>query len=164
MNCKKVTHFFGEFGGLLTRVVVGIIFLVAGYGKLFGAPGIEGFSGFLTSMGFPIPMFFAVIVGVVELLGGAFLIVGLFTKQISKLLAIIILVAIITVHINLGSWSAFWSEIRYPLLLFFVLLTYIGHAPTKCALDMHVCKKHKPAKSEAKPVVKKRARKTVSKK
>ena len=57
-------------GDLLIRAVTGLIFILAGYGKLFAQPGIEGFSGMLSGIGFPAPVFFAVLVGGIELVGG----------------------------------------------------------------------------------------------
>ena len=109
------------YGDFLVRIVAGLIFIFAGYGKLFGAPGIEGFTGMLTSIGFPFPGFWAVLVGIVELVGGILLLVGLCNKVSAALLSIVMLVAIITVHIPNG-----WNDTRFPLLLFTVLIRYIG--------------------------------------
>lgn len=81
---------------LLLRLVLGVVFIYHGYGKLFGPmPGIEGFTGMLTQMSVPLPMFFAYVVGLVEFLGGIAMILGLFTKYAGYLLAFVMAVAIV---------------------------------------------------------------------
>lgn len=111
-----------KYGDFLARLVVGLIFIFSGIGKLFGPmPGIEGFTGMLTGLGIPLPGAFAVIVGIVELVGGILLIIGFLDNWAALLLSIVILVAIVSVHITNG-----WNDFRYPLLLFFVLIKYIG--------------------------------------
>lgn len=82
---------------LLIRLSAGVIFLLTGFGKLFGTPGIEGFSGMLTGIGFPLPNLFAYLVGIIELLGGISLIIGYGIRFFAPLLAIIMVVAFITV-------------------------------------------------------------------
>lgn len=81
-------------GLLILRVVAGLIFVLHGYGKLTGNPGIEMFSGYLASMSIPMPMFFAWIVALTEFLGGIALILGVFTRPAGILLSIVMLVAI----------------------------------------------------------------------
>ena len=49
MKLDKAAH----IGDFLIRIVAGLIFIFAGYGKLFATPGIEGFSGMLSGLGFP---------------------------------------------------------------------------------------------------------------
>ena len=52
---------------LVLRLAAGAIFLIHGYGKLFGnAPGMEGFTGMLLHLGFPMPSFWAYLVAVLE--------------------------------------------------------------------------------------------------
>lgn len=113
-----------QYGDLLIRIVAGLIFILAGYGKLFASPGIDGFTGMLSGLGFPAPAFFAVVVGLIELIGGILLLLGLWTHIVATLLAVIMLVAIVTVHLSNG-WGAA-SGVRYPLLLLVVLIRYIG--------------------------------------
>ncbi|MCF7866162.1 DoxX family protein [Candidatus Woesearchaeota archaeon] len=122
MKNKKCTPYFSMYGDLGLRLVTGLIFILAGIGKLFGpSPGIEGFSGMLTGIGIPAAGVVAVIVGIIELAGGILLIVGYFDKYAAMLLAIIMIVATILVHIPKG-----WSDFRYPLLLVFILARYVG--------------------------------------
>ncbi len=88
------------WGLFVLRVVTGIIFAVHGYQKLSG--GIEMVGGFFASLGIPAALFFAYVVTFVELLGGIALIIGLFTRWASILLAINMIAALFLVHIGNG--------------------------------------------------------------
>ena len=122
-KCEK---YFSTYGDLAARLVLGLIFILAGIGKLFGpAPGIEGFTGMLTGLGIPVAGVMAIIVGIIELVGGVLLIIGFLDKYAALLLAIIMLVATIMVHIPNG-----WNDFKYPLLLVFLLARYIGSNKT----------------------------------
>lgn len=109
-----------KYADIGIRLVVGLIFALAGYGKLFASPGIAGFSGMLAGIGLPVPTFWAYLVGVIELVGGIMMVAGIFTWVVAPLLAFIMLVAIFTVH------TSGFSDFRYPLLLLVVCLRYIG--------------------------------------
>lgn len=74
---------------LVLRVVVGIFFIKFGYGKLFGTPGIEGFTGMLTNFGFFAPSLFAYLVGIAEFFGGIAILLGVFTRFSAFWIAII---------------------------------------------------------------------------
>jgi len=89
-----------EWGTFFLRVAVGAVFAAHGWQKISG--GVEGVSGFFGSVGIPAPTFFAYIVSYVEFLGGIALILGLFTYWVSILLAIIMVVALFTVHLPNG--------------------------------------------------------------
>ncbi|WP_102960735.1 DoxX family protein [Mangrovicella endophytica] len=62
------------------RILLSIIFIVSGFGKLAGA---AGFSGYLASLGFPAPLVMAYLVGLFELLGGVALVVGFQTRIVA---------------------------------------------------------------------------------
>ncbi len=74
---------------LVIRIVVAIFFIKFGYGKLFGAPGIEGFTGMLTMLSFPLPALFAYLVGIAEFFGGIAILLGVLTRFSAFWLAII---------------------------------------------------------------------------
>ncbi len=96
---------YRDWGILILRVIIGVIFTYHGLTKIFGlfaGPGINGFSSMLEGLGFPIPLILSVIVGVVELAGGIALIIGFLTRYAAILLAIVMIVAIISVHIGDG--------------------------------------------------------------
>lgn len=86
----------------LLRVVLGIIFAYHGYLKLFVPGGFTGTVGFMTSLGMPVPTYTALLVSVVEFVGGIFLILGMVTRWSTILLVIEMLVAFFMVHLKNG--------------------------------------------------------------
>jgi putative oxidoreductase len=85
----------------LVRVVIGLTFFMHGWQKLFDN-GIGGVTGFFDSLGVPAAGLFAVLVTLLELLGGLALILGIGTRIVAALLAIDMLVALLLVHISNG--------------------------------------------------------------
>lgn len=65
---------------LLGRVLLSIIFILSGFGKLAGA---AGFSGYLSSLGVPAPLVMAYVVGAFELLAGIAVLVGFQTRAVA---------------------------------------------------------------------------------
>jgi len=85
-----------DWGPLVLRIGMGIIFLVHGWPKLNPNPpmkGAAGFGGFLKQIGVPLPMFFAWVVALLETFGAVLLILGLGTRVLAVGFAIIMLVA-----------------------------------------------------------------------
>lgn len=82
-----------DFGLLVLRVVVGIVFVMHGYQK-FG--DIEMVAGFFTGLGLGAAM--AYVVATIEFVGGISLILGYGSKIAAGLLAIVMAGAIIKVH------------------------------------------------------------------
>jgi putative oxidoreductase len=75
------------YGLLVLRIVVGVTFIAHGWLKFHGM-GMEGTTGFFTSLGIPIPAFIAWVVVIVEMLGGIALILGIFTLPVGLALAV----------------------------------------------------------------------------
>ena len=85
---------------LILRIAVGIVFIGHGYAKLFGkvgvlGAGVPGVTDFFTSLGIIFPEIFAWIVSFVEFFGGFCLILGLFARYVSLLMAIDMITAIL---------------------------------------------------------------------
>lgn len=79
---------------LILRIAIGVIFIVHGYGKLFGgAPGMPAFTGMVAGLGFPMPAFFAYAAALSEFLGGIALLLGIGTRIASVLIMIVMVVA-----------------------------------------------------------------------
>ena len=83
-----------EAGIAVLRVILGVIFAYHGFGKLFG--GIEGTAGMFGSLGIPMPLASAWLVGLVEFVGGLALIAGVGARFAAALLIPTMLVAIAT--------------------------------------------------------------------
>lgn len=107
-----------DAGLLGMRLMLGVVFMYHGSQKLFGAfggPGVEGFAGFLASMGMPLPTLNAYMAGGAEFFGGLLLAVGVAARLASVPVAFTMLVAAFMVH-----GSAFSSQnngLEYPLTL-----------------------------------------------
>lgn len=125
----------GTWSLALLRLILGITFFMHGYGKLFVAGGFKGTVGFLTAIGIPLAGPAALVVALVEFLGGIALILGIFTRYASVLLLIEMLVALFKVHINNGffiSMQAYGYE--FALLLIGALVVILFSGPGKLAL------------------------------
>ena len=90
-----------ELALTLVRIVIGITFFAHGWQKLF-VNGIPGVTGFFGSLGIPAAGFFAIVVTLLEVIGGLALILGLGTRIAAALLAINMLVALVLVHLPNG--------------------------------------------------------------
>lgn len=101
-------------GLTILRIVVGIVFLVHGYQKLFHM-GFHGVAGFFGHAGIPWPMVSAVVVTLVEFVGGIALIAGLGVRIAAALLAVDMIVAILVVHLKHGFFNPMGFE--FPLTL-----------------------------------------------
>ncbi|HWH61277.1 MAG TPA: DoxX family protein [Terriglobales bacterium] len=102
-------------GLTILRIVVGIVFLVHGYQKLFHM-GFHGVAGFFGHAGIPLPMVSAVIVTLVEFVGGIMLVAGIGVRIAAALNAVDMTVAVLFVHLKHG-FGAQNGGFEYPLTL-----------------------------------------------
>ena len=93
-------HPFAPVAPLLLRLMIGYGFMVHGFAKLSRGP--DSFAGILHSIGVPAPHFMAWVTTLTELLGGIAIGLGAFVTFVSLPLAVILLVAIFTVHLPYG--------------------------------------------------------------
>ncbi len=80
-------------GPLAVRVTLGIVFVTAGWGKLHG---LDDVTRYFASLGVPAPHAQAVLVSLVELVGGLMLVIGFGTRIAAMLLVGVMAVAIWT--------------------------------------------------------------------
>lgn len=83
------------FGLLGLRLAIGIIFIYMGYGKL--GPNHAMATGLFSGMGLP-GSAAAYVVGLLEMVGGLMVLLGVFAGTAAMWLAIIMIVAMLTVH------------------------------------------------------------------
>ncbi len=100
---------------LFLRIGVGVIFIVAGWGKL---TGIEGTQEFFGGIGIPAAGLMAWVVALVEFVGGLMVLLGLYLRVPAILLAIVMVVAIFTVKLDQG-----FSAMRIDLTLMLMALS-----------------------------------------
>lgn len=120
-----------EWVPLILRLAAGIVFAAHGWQKL---AVVTAFGDFLNSYGVPLPGFFAIVVIAIELLGGAALIIGLFTHWAAKLLALDMAVAFFLVHIRNGVFVQN-NGFELVLLLLAASLAVALLGPGKWSLD-----------------------------
>jgi len=118
-------------GLTILRVVVGIVFLMHGWQKLFTLH-FAGVAGFLGQLGVPAPAVMAVVVTLVEFLGGIALILGLFTRWAAWLLAIDMVMAILLVHLKKGF---FLPGIEFALTLLAASVALALAGPGSASVD-----------------------------
>jgi len=87
-----------ELGSLILRVILGISFLTHGIIKF--SAGISGTVGWFDSIG--IPGFLAYVIAIIEVVGGIAMILGIGTRIVALIFAIVMLGAIFTVKIPVG--------------------------------------------------------------
>lgn len=80
---------------VIARVLLALMFVLAGIGKL---GGLEGTAGYIASKGLPAPMLLAVAAGVVELVAGVLLIIGWQARWAALALAAFTVVASVIFH------------------------------------------------------------------
>ena len=85
---------------LLGRILLGLIFVMSGFGKI---AGFAGTAAYIASRGLPLPEVLAALTIVVELGGGLMLLVGLFSRWAGLGLA---LFSILTALIFHNYWNA----------------------------------------------------------
>jgi len=113
------------------RIVLGGWFVVLGLQKLagyFGGPGLAKTAELMVSGGLTPGTFWAWVVGLLELLGGAAVVLGLLTRWVALVLALESLVAIV------AAGQVTNVEFRLAALAAFVALALLG--PQRCALDL----------------------------
>jgi len=99
-------------------VVIGLIFLVNGYPKLFDKKVIKTTVKEFKSLRVPAPRLFVFLVGVVEFFGGLLILVGLLTPIWAFLIAMIMVVAIALT----GAKKGFKGGYEKELLVFAVCM------------------------------------------
>jgi putative oxidoreductase len=119
-------------GVLLTRLAVGLVFVMHGWQKLF-VFGLGGTAGFMAQLGLPFPMANAVLISFTEFLGGIALLTGFGTRVAGALLAFSMTVAILSAHITKGFFAP--AGFEYPLTLLIVNLGLVFSGAGRYSLD-----------------------------
>jgi putative oxidoreductase len=125
------------WSALALRVPAGIIFAAHGAQKLFGwfgGYGLEGTGQWMDSIGLAPGYLMALLAGAVEFFGGLALIAGLLVRPASAALAVAMVVAIFSAHLDKGLFVANNGyEFALALLAITVALVFAGAG--KASLD-----------------------------
>ena len=122
-----------DFALLVLRLVLGAMFVAHGYNHWFEIGMAETGRQF-AALGVPQPQLSAYLTGTVELIGGAFLAVGLLTTITASLLALLALAAGYFVHLDNG----FFIEaggVEYTLVLAAALFIITVFGTGRVSLD-----------------------------
>lgn len=123
---------------LALRLALGAIFMWHGWDKV-ASQGLDNVAGFLGSIGFPFPLFFAFILGYGELIAGIMLVLGAFTHWAAKYCTIIAIVALLLVHAKNG-FSINGGGYEYIILILAVSISLMVTGAGKYSLDAKVLK------------------------
>lgn len=109
---------------LVGRVLLSILFILAGYSKLTDIAGTAGWFG---SIGLPMPTVTTVVVGLVELLGGLAVLIGFKTRIAAIVLALFTLGATAVAHLDFSqAGNALMLQKNLGLTGGFLLLAALG--------------------------------------
>lgn len=101
--------FLNQWAALPLRLIVGYGFLVHGWAKLSRGP--DTFSVVLHTLSVPAPHFLAWATTLVELAGGAAILLGAFVPLAAAPMAVVLLAALYTVHLPYGFFSVKLAEV-----------------------------------------------------
>jgi putative oxidoreductase len=121
--------FLSDVAYLIVRVTAGLMLIPHGWPKVF-TMGVGGVSGAMTRYGLPFPTTGAVIIMLLETVGGIMIAIGLFTRAVAALLVFEFIIIVFVAHWPRG-YSASAGGIEFPLMwgLIFVAIMLRGGGP-----------------------------------
>ncbi|HEY9042016.1 MAG TPA: DoxX family protein [Rheinheimera sp.] len=140
---QKILTSNAGVAALALRVPVGIIFAAHGAQKLFGwfgGYGLEGTGGWMDSIGLSPGIVMAFLAGAAEFFGGIALILGLLTRPAALSLAIAMVVAIFSVHIQNGLFMAN-NGYEFGLALLAASVSLLFSGAGKASIDSLLAKR-----------------------
>lgn len=139
---NKMTSTDAGLDTLPLRVGTGVIFSAHGAQKLFGwfgGYGLEGTGAWMASIGIEPGVLMAALAGGAEFFGGLLLIIGLLVRPAAAVLAITMLVAITTVHLQHGLFiSNNGYEFGLALLVISIGLVFRGAGSFSADRLLHI--------------------------
>ena len=124
---------------VIVRVTTGLLLVPHGAQKLFGAfggYGLEGTAGWLESIGFAPGLLFALLIGLLEFVGGLMLTIGLLTRPVAAAVIAFMVVAI-TIHLPNGyAWNN--AGVEMPLFWGLMALSILIRGGGKYSVDRKI--------------------------
>ncbi|HMB97713.1 MAG TPA: DoxX family protein [Balneolaceae bacterium] len=132
---------YTDFGLLLLRVGLGVLFILHGFPKLFGGPEMWGRVGMaMQSIGIDFaPVFFGFMAAFAEFFGGILLIFGLY--MMPALLLLIITMAVASLH-HVAQGDSF-SQIAHPLKAAIAFAALLLTGPGRYSMDQKLKRKRR---------------------
>jgi putative oxidoreductase len=122
------------WGITVVRVVAGLIIFVAALEK-FNAGGFDGFTKATTGMGLPVPQLWGVFIPLLELIGGALILVGLGARWVAILFVIEYAVTTFAIKALRPPPFGGWDSLRIDLMLLTAAITIVLVGPGALALE-----------------------------
>src|SRR3989344_3891456 len=91
---------------VIARILIALVFLYAGWGKL---TGFDGTVGYIAGAGLPFPEVLAIVAMIIEIGGGILLVLGHKVREAAIALAIFTIIASVAFH-------PFWSDSSQTIL------------------------------------------------
>jgi len=132
----RIYERFSPCAEVALRIGLGAILFPHGCQKLFGWFGGAGLARFATifeNIGYKPGLFWVIVVGLTEALGGALLILGLFTRPVALAVLIFMLNAIWVTSAKGFFWTA--GGFEYSLLIGLVAFYFLIRGSGACSLD-----------------------------
>lgn len=127
-----ITDALTPYAEPVLRITVGALLIPHGHGKLLGG-GLQGTADFFASVGFEPAYPLAVLVGLVELVGGIALVLGLLTRPVAIAVAVFMANAILFHAANGFLWTNGGYE--YPLMWMVAALFFAVRGGGHFSLD-----------------------------
>jgi len=115
-----MTDKYASTVSLAGRILLALMFIPAGFGKL---THIGGTAGYIASGGLPFPSLLAVLAGALELFGGLALVIGFKVRWVGLAMALFTLVASMVFH---PFWSVPEAQQMVTKLLFMKNISVVG--------------------------------------
>lgn len=134
---NSITKTEQSLSALPLRLIAGLLFTAHGAQKLFawfGGYGLDGTGQWMESIGLSPGYLMALMAGSAEFFGGLLLIVGFLTRPTSFVLAITMIVAIFTVHIDNGLFMSN-NGYEFGLALIAISISLLFSGAGKLSLD-----------------------------
>jgi putative oxidoreductase len=131
-----------EISPLVLRAVAGVIFAAYGAQKLFawfGGYGLEGTGQFFDSIGLSPGYYLALLAGSAEFFGGLALVIGVLVRPAALALAITMVIAIVSVHLENGLFMAN-NGYAFALTLFAMSVALVFTGAGRLSLDLPISK------------------------
>ena len=122
------------WGITILRATAGLILVVAAFEKFFGG-GFAGFTQVVTSLGIPLPQFFGIFIPLLELIGGALLLVGLGARWVAVLFVVEFVVTSFVLKVPRQPPFGGWDSMRIDLMLLATSVAIVAVGPGPFALE-----------------------------
>ncbi len=123
---------YHDVGLLLLRLAFGFQLVKASWPYATSFEKLQEFKGYLTSLGFPLPEVGIYVSTYAEFLGGFLLILGLFTRWVSAVVAFNFLLAVLFAHLAVGDS---YPNTMPALNLMVVNVVLLLNGPGKFSID-----------------------------